>query len=160
MMLPMTDSVSAAQKGSITTVVGSGMTSMSEALIGCQPRIELPSKPLPSSKIFSSNSLIGMVKCCQVPRKSRNLKSTQTALFSFANLTASLGVILRSPFLPCRACRFVVGTRAARGRSLRGRGSARTPPGPLPGRIADSGSTPRCSRAVTRLFFPSLFRRG
>ena len=39
--------------GSITAVVGSGMTSMSDALIGCQPRIDEPSKPLPSSKSSS-----------------------------------------------------------------------------------------------------------
>ena len=40
-MLQISDSVGIlAQNGSITAVAGSGMMSMSEALIGCQPRID------------------------------------------------------------------------------------------------------------------------
>jgi len=42
-------------KGSILAVVGSGITSMSLALMGCQPRMLEPSKPKPSSKLPSSN---------------------------------------------------------------------------------------------------------
>ncbi len=43
-------------KGSITAVVGSGITSMSEAWISAQPRMDEPSKPSPSSKISSFSS--------------------------------------------------------------------------------------------------------
>ena len=39
-MLQMSDSVGSAMNGSITAVLGSGMTSMSEAWMACQPRIE------------------------------------------------------------------------------------------------------------------------
>ena len=42
--------------GSITAVLASGMTSMSEAWIACQPRIDEPSKPSPSSKTASVSS--------------------------------------------------------------------------------------------------------
>src|SRR5262249_37414329 len=72
--------------GSITAVAGSGMTSMSLAWIGCQPRIDEPSKPRPSSNTLSSISLGGTVKCCQMPRKSLNFKSIATAFCSFMNL--------------------------------------------------------------------------
>ena len=37
--------VGSAQKGSIRAVAGSGMISMSLALMGCQPRMLDPSKP-------------------------------------------------------------------------------------------------------------------
>jgi len=43
-MSQVSDSVGSLKNGSITAVVGSGMKIMSEAWIGCQPRIELPSK--------------------------------------------------------------------------------------------------------------------
>src|SRR6185369_4325712 len=79
-MLQIKESVGCAMNGSMTAVDGSGTTSMSEALIGCQPRIDEPSNPSPDSKTSSSSSLMGVVKCCHVPRKSRNLKSTATAL--------------------------------------------------------------------------------
>ena len=43
-MSQMSDSVGVERNGSMTAVSGSGMKIMSEAWIGCQPRIELPSK--------------------------------------------------------------------------------------------------------------------
>ena len=43
---------------------------MSLSLIAFQPRIEEPSKPKPSSKLFSTNILAGIVKCFCVPGKS------------------------------------------------------------------------------------------
>src|ERR1039457_6815476 len=55
--------------------------------------MEEPSKPCPSSKVSSSNSLIGTEKCCQIPIKSINLKSTISAPFSLANSTTCFGVI-------------------------------------------------------------------
>jgi hypothetical protein len=55
-------------KGSITAVLGSGMTSVSLLTIDCHPRIEDPSNPSPSSKGDSSwNLLIGVLKCCHCP---------------------------------------------------------------------------------------------
>src|SRR5438874_1307961 len=92
-MLQISDSVGSAQNGSITAVAGSGITSMSLAWIGCQPRIDEPSNPRPSSNTASSISLGGTVKCCQIPKKSLNLKSTATAFCSFIILIASFGVI-------------------------------------------------------------------
>src|SRR5271157_1163998 len=49
-MLQINDSVGSAVNGPVTAVVGSGITSMSLAWMGCQPRIEEPSKPRPSSE--------------------------------------------------------------------------------------------------------------
>ena len=49
---------------------------MSDSLIACQPRMLEPSKPRPSSNMPASNSSAGIEKCCQVPGKSTNLKST------------------------------------------------------------------------------------
>src|SRR5512141_3386897 len=75
-MLQMSDSVGSAMNGSMTAVDGSGITSMSEALIACQPRIDEPSKPRPASKTSSVSSYSGIEKCCQMPTKSMNLRST------------------------------------------------------------------------------------
>src|ERR1035437_451243 len=55
--------------------------------------MEEPSKPCPSSKVSSPNSLIGTEKCCQIPTKSINLKSTIFAPFFSANSTTCFGVI-------------------------------------------------------------------
>src|ERR1051326_6789314 len=99
-MLQIRLSVGTWVKGSITAVVGSGMTSMSEAWIGCQPRMDVPSNPLPSSNSSSWSSLGGIVKCCQMPSRSRNLRSTASTLLSFENLSTSFGVwvaITRAP---------------------------------------------------------------
>ena len=54
-------------KGSMNAVWLSGMTSMSDASIPAQPRIDEASKPSPSSKVSSLNSPTGIVKCCQLP---------------------------------------------------------------------------------------------
>ena len=54
--LQMSESVGSAMNGSMTAVVGSGITSMSDAWIACQPRIEEPSNPSPSSKTASVSS--------------------------------------------------------------------------------------------------------
>jgi hypothetical protein len=59
--------VGSALKTSIHAVVGSGMTSMSEALITRQPRMLEPSNPSPSVKMSSLYSVSVVVKCCQVP---------------------------------------------------------------------------------------------
>src|SRR3990167_10134083 len=93
-MLQMRDTVGVSMNGSMTAVAGSGTTSMSLAWMGCQPRIDEPSNPNPSSNISSLSSEIGIEKCCQMPTKSRNFKSTILAFFSFANCNTSFGVML------------------------------------------------------------------
>ena len=61
---------------------------MSDSLISCQPRIDEPSKPRPSSNTSGSRSAMGMVKCCQVPGRSTNLKSTICACWLRAKASA------------------------------------------------------------------------
>src|SRR5438067_13223983 len=97
--LQIKESVVSFMNGSISAVSGSGITSMSLAWIGTQPRIEEPSNPRPSSNTPSVNSAIGMVKCCQRPRKSMNFRSTITACLSFANPITSLPFGMFAPVL-------------------------------------------------------------
>src|SRR6266516_4539201 len=87
-------SVGSVLKISIQAVAGSGMTSMSEALITFQPRMLEPSKPMPSVKISSLYSVRVVVKCCQVPGRSVNLKSTSFTSRSLIILETSDGVFL------------------------------------------------------------------
>src|SRR5215471_2886082 len=93
-MVQVSDNVGTAIKGSIKAVSGSGMASMSEASMLFQPRMLEPSKPRPSLKEASSISLIGMLKCCQVPKVSTNLTSTILAPFFFAISNTLLGVLI------------------------------------------------------------------
>jgi len=85
--------VGSALKTSIHAVVASGMTSMSEALITRQPRMLDPSNPRPSVNISSLYSVSVVVKCCQVPSKSVNLKSINFTLPSLIILLTSDGVL-------------------------------------------------------------------
>src|SRR5215470_11766309 len=87
-------SVGTAQYGSMNAVSGSAMASMSEASMLFQPRMDDPSKPNPSTNESSLSSLIGMLKCCQVPRVSTNLMSTILAPFFFAISNTLLGVLM------------------------------------------------------------------
>ena len=94
--------VGTAQNGSMNAVSGSGMASMSLASMLFQPRIEEPSKPTPSVKDSTVSSVIGMLKCCQVPKVSTNLMSTILAPLSRASPSTLLGVfILFSRFGSC-----------------------------------------------------------
>src|SRR6059058_1081000 len=88
-MVQISESVGSALKMSIQAVVGSGITSMSEALMTFQPRMLEPSKPRPSVKISSLYSVKVVVKCCQVPGRSVNLKSTSLMSWSLINLLTS-----------------------------------------------------------------------
>jgi hypothetical protein len=81
-------------KGSSIAVVESGITSMSLASMACQPRIEEPSKPKPSSKEETSSSWSGTEKCCHVPGQSVNLRSTITMLFLPANSRTSVAFFM------------------------------------------------------------------
>src|SRR5438067_9670784 len=97
-MLQITVSVASLQNGSRNAVSGTGMTSMSDSLMACQPRMLEPSKPRPSSKTDSSRASAGMVKCCQRPGKSMNRRSTARTSFSRMSASTSFGV-MDEPFL-------------------------------------------------------------
>src|SRR5436190_4286793 len=85
--------VGSALKTSIHAVVGSGITSMSLALMARQPRMLEPSKPRPSVKISSLYSVSVVVKCCQEPGRSVNLKSTSFTSWSLIILVTSEAVL-------------------------------------------------------------------
>src|SRR4051812_50173014 len=68
------------------------MTSMSLVLIARQPRILDPSNPRPSVKISSLYSVSVVVKCCQEPGRSVNLKSTSFTSWSLIILLTSEAV--------------------------------------------------------------------
>ena len=73
------------------------MSSMSDSEIPCQPRIEEPSNPSPSSKADSANADTGSVMCCHEPSRSQNFRSTICARVSPAHSTAwraSVAVLL------------------------------------------------------------------
>src|SRR5947209_16285642 len=91
-MVQINESVGSALKISIQAVAGSGMTSMSEALITFQPRMLDPSNPSPSVKMSSLYSVSVVVKCCHVPGRSVNLKSTSLTSWSLIILETSDGV--------------------------------------------------------------------
>src|SRR6476620_4438218 len=85
--------VGSALKTSTHAVVGSGITSMSLALMARQPRMLEPSKPRPSVKMSSLYSVSVVVKCCQEPGRSVNLKSTSLTSWSLIILLTSDGVL-------------------------------------------------------------------
>src|SRR4029077_19189969 len=85
--------VGTAQNGSRQAVVGSGIIRRSLSFIAFQPRIDEPSSPDPSLNIPSVSSSTGIEKCCQVPSRSTNFKSTICTLFFFAISSASGGFI-------------------------------------------------------------------
>src|SRR4029079_5485407 len=93
-MVQVSERVGTAMKGSMKAVFGSGMASMSEASMLFQPRMLEPSKPKPSSKTSSGNSLNGTVKCCQVPKVSTNFTSTIFAPAFLADSITLLGVLM------------------------------------------------------------------
>src|SRR5437764_13231388 len=80
--------------GSITTVSGSGIRSMSDSWISWKPRIDEPSKPSPSSKTSAVSSCAGIEKCCMRPGRSQ--KRT-----SMTSMPASLTSLRTSPALRC-----------------------------------------------------------
>src|SRR5271154_4759270 len=81
-------------------VSGSGTMIMSEALIGCQPRIDEPSNARPSSNRPSFRRAAGMVVCCQIPGKSTNLRSTYLTSCFFARSNTSFGVMFPPQTVP------------------------------------------------------------
>src|SRR6516162_8102756 len=67
-MLQIIVSVLSRQNGSMNAVSGTGMTSMSDSLMACQPRMLEPSKPRPSSNTPSSRASAGMVHETEIDR--------------------------------------------------------------------------------------------
>src|SRR5262249_2469349 len=70
----------------------SGTSSMSDSLICWKPRIDEPSKPAPSISRPSLSSRAETAKCCQVPGRSVNFRSTRWTSLSRAKATTSSGV--------------------------------------------------------------------
>src|SRR4030043_1196374 len=89
----ITLTVGSLKNGSITAVLGSGTANISDTWIPCQPRMDEPSKPTPSTNVFSSQVSMGKLQCCQVPSRSVNFRSTISALFFSANSKNSVGFI-------------------------------------------------------------------
>src|SRR3972149_2893085 len=87
--------VGTAVNGSMTAVAGSGNSSMSDSSIHWKPRMDEPSKPIPSSKSSSLSSATGIEKCCHRPGTSMKRRSTILAPFSLASLMTSFGVMRR-----------------------------------------------------------------
>src|SRR6266480_1594243 len=75
-MSQITESVGIVHAGSRTAVDVSRKRFMSDSWIFWKPRMLEPSKPIPSSQIPVSSSSIGIEKCCQMPGKSLNFRST------------------------------------------------------------------------------------
>ena len=65
---------------------------MSLSEIPCQPRIDEPSKPSPSSNASSSIDESGRVMCCHDPSRSVNLRSTSSAFDLRAHSSTVAGV--------------------------------------------------------------------
>ena len=87
----ISESVGASVKGSRIADEASGISSMSDSEIPCQPRIDDPSKPSPSSNADSSKADSGSVMCCHAPSRSQNLRSTIWARVWPAHSSASFG---------------------------------------------------------------------
>ncbi len=58
--------VDCAKNGSMWTVSGSGISTMSDSLMAFQPAIEEPSNMTPSANMSSSTSTTSIVTCCQL----------------------------------------------------------------------------------------------
>ena len=95
--LHSTDNVLCSWNGSISAVVGSGISTMSDSAISWKPRIDEPSNPSPSLNASSSSAWIERPRCCQVPGRSVNLKSTIRTPCSWASASTSRGSTCRSP---------------------------------------------------------------
>src|SRR5262245_55033912 len=91
-MLQISTSVVAVENGSRKAVVESGTTSMSLSWISWKPRIDDPSKPMPSLMALASTALGGTEKCCQVPGKSVKRKSIIWTFLALMALRTSSAV--------------------------------------------------------------------
>ena len=80
-------------KGSKKNLEVSGFKIISDSLIAFQPAIDDPSKKTPSFNISSSTIVESIVKCCNLPLGSVNLRSTHSASLS---LRSEVGAIVKS----------------------------------------------------------------
>ena len=78
----------------------SGFKIISDSLIAFHPAIDEPSKNTPSFNISSSTIVESIVKCCNLPLGSVNLKSTNSASLSLINFKTFLEFIF-SPIYFC-----------------------------------------------------------
>jgi hypothetical protein len=101
------DRVFCSWKGSMTAVAASGTRITSDSAISWKPRMEEPSKPRPSVNASSSSAWIDRPRCCQVPGRSVNLKSTIRTPWARAKSSTSPGCTAR----PATYRRAVSGTR-------------------------------------------------
>ena len=85
--------------GSMCAVVGSGISSMSDAWMPFQPAIDEPSNAWPDSNLSSSNAFAGTETCCSLPRVSVKRRSTNLTSLSLIIFSTSAAVVLmrRSP---------------------------------------------------------------
>ncbi|MNH95991.1 hypothetical protein D3C73_486470 [compost metagenome] len=83
-----------AKKGSICTVAGSGMSTMSDSLIAFQPPIEEPSKhdTIGEHVLVDGGNII--VTCCSLPRGSVKRRSTNFTSFSLICFMISLALVI------------------------------------------------------------------
>ena len=84
-------------KGSIFAVLGSGINSISDALIPFQPATEEPSNAWPSVNLLLSKAATGTDTCCSFPLVSVKRKSTNfTLLLLIFFITSDTPAILNS----------------------------------------------------------------
>src|SRR3989304_1310233 len=86
--------VGTAVNGSMAAVVGASISMWGSSIVW-KPRMDEPSKPIPSSKSSSLSSPTGIEKCCQRPGASMKRRATILAPFSLASLMTSFGVMRR-----------------------------------------------------------------
>src|SRR6476659_2554015 len=89
-MLQVIASVVCAKNGSMTAVLGSDISTMSDSLIAFQPAMEEPSNIVPCVNRSSSIMERSKVTCCHLPRGSVKRRST--------NLTSLSLIIFRTDF--------------------------------------------------------------
>src|SRR6476620_567055 len=80
--------------GSRLAVVGSGISSMSDAWIPFQPAIDEPSNAWPDSNLSLSKTLAGTVTCCSLPRVSVQRRSTNLTSLSLMSFRTSAGLVV------------------------------------------------------------------
>ena len=88
-------SVVSSMNGSMYAVVGSGISSMSEASMPFHPAIDEPSNAWPSSNFSLSNIFDGTETCCSLPRVSVKRRSTNFTSFSWIILRTSAAVAMQ-----------------------------------------------------------------
>src|ERR1044071_9607725 len=100
-MLHTSASVVCAKNGSITAVLGSGISVISDSLIAFQPAMDEPSNIKPCVKTSSSIKERSKVTCCHLPRgsvkrRSTNLTSLSLIVFRTDFASAAIGSVLPS----------------------------------------------------------------